>query len=69
MLIINDISLYSHLGANQYLIDTIHKSNTFFGNAYYGESIKSRFSKLLSIKEKKRIESLIKNIDKSLKTS
>jgi hypothetical protein len=69
VLIINDVSLYSHLGANQYLINTINKSNTFFGNAYYGDSIRNKFSKLLSIREKGRIDSLVRNIDQSFKTS
>ena len=69
VLIINDISLYSHLGSNQYLINTINKSNTFFGNVYYGSSISSKFSKLLSIKEKIRVESLIRNVENSFKTT
>ncbi len=63
VLIINDISLYLHLGSNKYLINTINKSNTFFGNSYYGTSIVRKFSNLLSIKEKKRVEFLIKNVD------
>jgi len=69
VLIVNDISLYLHLGNIQYLINTINKSNTFFGNAYYGKSIGTKFSKLLTLKEKKRVEFLIKNIENSFKTS
>ncbi|NVM17891.1 MAG: hypothetical protein HWN80_09250 [Candidatus Lokiarchaeota archaeon] len=69
VLIINDISLFLHLGSNKYLINTINKSDTFFGNSYYGESIKSKFSKLLTILEKKKVEFLIKNIDNSFTTS
>lgn len=69
VLIVNDISLYLHLGSNKYFINTINKSNTFFGNAYYGTSISSKFSKLLNLKEKKRVEFLIKNIEHSFKTS
>ena len=68
VLIINDISLFLHLGSNKYLINTINKSNTFFGNAYYGTSISSKFSKLLSIIEKKKVEFLIKNIENSFTT-
>ena len=69
VLIINDISLFLHLGSNKYLINTINKSDTFFGNAYYGSSINSKFSKLLSVKEKIRVESLIKNVENSLTTT
>jgi hypothetical protein len=69
VLIINDISLFLHLGSNKYLINTINKSDTFFGNAYYGSSISSKFSKLLSVKEKIRVESLIKNVENSFATT
>jgi hypothetical protein len=69
VLIINDISLYLHLGSNKYLINTINKSNTFFGNSYYGSSISSKFSKLISIKEKRKVESLIKIVENSFTTT
>jgi len=69
VLIINDISLYLHLVSNKYLINTINKSNTFFGNSYYGSSISSKFSKLISIREKKKVESLIKNVENSFTTT
>jgi len=69
VLIINDISLFLHLGSSKYLINTIDKSDTFFGNSYYGTSIKSKFSKLLSIIEKKKVEFLIRNIENSFTTT
>lgn len=69
VLIINDISLFLHLGSNKYLIIAINKSDTFFGNSYYGSSISSKFSKLLSIMEKKKVEFLIKNIENSFTTT
>ncbi|MFX0077331.1 MAG: hypothetical protein ACFE96_17960 [Candidatus Hermodarchaeota archaeon] len=69
ILIINDISIYLHFGKNKYLINTINKSNTFLGNSYYGTSITSKFSKLLNIMEKKKVEFLIKNIENSFKTT
>ena len=69
VLIINDISLFLHLGSNQYLINTINKSDTFFGNAYYGSSISSKFSKLISIKEKRKVEFLIKIVENSFTTT
>ncbi len=69
VLIINDISLYLHLGSNKYLINTINKSDTFFGNSYYGTTISSKFSKVISIKEKRKVESLIKIIENSFATT
>ena len=69
ILIINDISLFLHLGSNKYLINTINKSDTFFGNSYYGSSISSKFSKLISIKEKRKVEFLIKNVENSFTTT
>lgn len=65
ILIINDISIYLHLGSKKYILETIFKVKTFFGNSYYGTSIKSKFSKLLSINEKKKVDFLIKNIENS----
>ena len=67
-LIINDISIYLHLGNKKYFLNTIDKTSTFFGNTYYGISIKSKISALLSLKEKKRIEFLINNIKNSYLT-
>jgi len=64
-LIINDISIYLHLGSKRYILETIFKVNTFFGNSYYGTSIKSKFPTLLSINEKKKVNFLIKNIKNS----
>ena len=67
-LIINDLSIYLHLGNKSYLLNTIKKANTFFGNSYYGTKIKTGFGKLLSLKEKKRVDFLIKNLDYSIIT-
>ena len=55
-LIINDISIFLHLGSKNMLFETIKRSTTFFGNSYYGKSIKSKINSLVSILEKKRIE-------------
>jgi hypothetical protein len=67
-LIINDVSIYLHLGDKSYLLDTIKEVNTFCGNSYYGNTIKTGCGKLLSLKEKKRVEFLIKNLDNSILT-
>jgi hypothetical protein len=68
ILIINDISIYLHLGSRNYLIETIRKAKTFFGNTYYGTTIKSKFNKLFNLKEKFDVDFLIKNVDKSYLT-
>ena len=68
VLIINDISLFLHLGSNKYLINAINKSNTFFGNSYYGSSIKGSFATLFSLKEKRSVKYLLKRVDNAYKT-
>jgi hypothetical protein len=68
VLIINDISIYLHLGSKNYIIETIKKSETFFGNSYYGSSIAQDFAKLFSLKERNNILYLIKNIEFSYLT-
>ncbi|MFX1394491.1 MAG: hypothetical protein ACFFAH_13075 [Promethearchaeota archaeon] len=63
VLIINDISIYLHLGSKKFLLETIRKADTFFGNAYYGSSIERSFASLFSLKEKGLIKYLIRNVD------
>ncbi|MFX1296167.1 MAG: hypothetical protein ACFFD2_15120 [Promethearchaeota archaeon] len=65
ILIINDISIYLHLGSKYYILQTLSQVDTFFGNSYYGTSIKSKFSTLLSTNEKKKVDYLVKNIEHS----
>lgn len=68
ILIANDISIYLHLGSKYSILEAILKTNTFFGNSYYGYSIKKDFSNLLSIKERKRVEFLIRHLKSTIKT-
>jgi hypothetical protein len=65
VLIINDVSIYLHIGNKKLLLDSIEKSNTFLGNSYYGSSIKSDFSHLFSLREKRLVNYLIKKIEYS----
>jgi hypothetical protein len=65
ILIINDISIYLHMGSLELLLRAINKSNTFFGNSYYGSSIKKDYSTLFSRKEKRQIDNLMKEVEKS----
>lgn len=63
VLIINDISIYLHIGSKKYLLETINKADTFFGNTYYGSSITKKFAKVFSLKEKHLVKFLIKNME------
>ncbi len=65
ILIVNDISIYLHIGNKKLLTDSIKKSNTFLGNSYYGTSIKSDFSTHFSLREKRLVEYLIKKMEYS----
>jgi len=69
VLIMNDISIYLHLGDKKSLLCAINGADTFFGNSYYGIKINKSFSALLSLKEKKRVEFLINHIPNSILTS
>jgi hypothetical protein len=69
VLIINDLSIYLHLGDKKSLLQAINNAHTFFGNSYYGIKIKKSFSTLLSLKEKKRVEFLVNHIQNSILTS
>ena len=62
-LIINDISIYLHLGNKKYLLETIIKASTFFGNSYYGSSIKCNFATFFSLREKRSVRYLLKRVD------
>ena len=68
ILIINDISIYLHQGNKKYILETIRKANTFFGNSYYGSSIKRNFTTFFSIKEKRSVRYLLKRVDNAYTT-
>jgi hypothetical protein len=65
ILIINDISIYLHMGSLDLLLKAINNSSTFFGNSYYGSSIKKEFATLFSRREKRQVENLIKEVENS----
>lgn len=69
ILIINDISIYLHLGNKKYILDTIKQASTFFGNSYYGSSIKRNFALFFSMKEKRAVKYLLKRVDQAFITS
>ena len=61
-LVINDISIYLHSGNKKYFLNSIKKANTFFGNSYYGSSIKRNFALFFSLKEKRSVRYLLKRV-------
>lgn len=63
ILIINDISIYLHIGNKKLLLESIKKAKTFFGNSYYGSSIKSDYSTFFNLREKRLVDFLIKNLE------
>ena len=65
ILIINDISIYLHIGSIKILLSAISKSNTFFGNTYFGSSIKRGYATLFSLRERRKVKSLINKVDLS----
>ena len=67
-LIINDISIYLHCGDDILIMESIGKCKTFFGNAYYGISIRSDFEVDFSLKERQAVETILKKVEKSYKT-
>ncbi len=68
ILIINDVSIYLQLGNKKYILDTIKQVSTFFGNTYYGSSIKRNFAKIFSKNEKRSVKFLIKRVDNAFTT-
>jgi len=64
-LIINDISIFLHCGDKKFLLKSLNAVNTFFGNSYYGSSIKRNFTIFFSLKEKFAVSYLLKRVDKS----
>ncbi|MFX1325623.1 MAG: hypothetical protein ACFE8N_11750 [Promethearchaeota archaeon] len=65
ILIVNDISIYLHIGGIKHLLEAISKSNTFLGNSYYGTSLKRDYCTRFNSREKRKVKSLIKKVDKS----
>ncbi|MFX1281366.1 MAG: hypothetical protein ACFFA3_18610 [Promethearchaeota archaeon] len=65
ILIINDISIHLHIGRIKSLLNAISKSDTFFGNTYYGSSIKRGYATFFSLRERRRVKSLIKKVELS----
>lgn len=68
ILIINDVSIYLQIGNKKYILDTIKQASTFFGNTYYGSSIKRNFAKIFSKNEKRSVKFLIKRVDNAFTT-
>lgn len=65
ILIINDISIHLHGGSIKLLLNAINESKTFFGNTYFGSSIKRGYATLFSLRERRKVKSLINKVELS----
>jgi len=67
ILIMNDISIYLHRGNPKKILNAINKANTFFGNSYFGTTIKSKSGCFFDYKEKRRVKYLTKRVNRTIK--
>jgi len=67
ILIINDISIYLHRGNPKKILYAMKKANTFFGNSYFGTSIKRKYIFFFDYKEKRRVKYLIKKMNRIIR--
>ncbi len=63
ILIINDLTIYLHAGSLEKILECVRRSNTMVANAYYGEKLSLNHGEVISIREKKLVEELIKYMD------
>lgn len=58
VLIVNDITLYLHLGRLEKIVDCMRLTDTFVANAYCGAKLKEDFGAGISTREKQMVEEL-----------
>lgn len=63
ILIINDISLYYHIGDLGLIIDVLKLCKTFIANAYFNGFIEDKFSSGISVNERLMTENLMRIVD------
>lgn len=64
ILTINDLSIYLHAGKLDTVTGCISKSETFIGNAYYGDFLKNDLGTEISARERQLIDKLCQIMDK-----
>lgn len=66
-LVINDITLYLHLGKLETVLKCVRLANTFLGTAYYGSKLAEDLGTGISVKEKQRTDKLAASMDLTVK--
>lgn len=64
ILTINDLTIYLHAGRLDIVTGCISKSETFIGNAYYGDSLKNDLGTGISTREKQSIDRFCQIVDR-----
>ncbi|MGD8543620.1 MAG: hypothetical protein PVG48_00695 [Candidatus Bathyarchaeota archaeon] len=67
VLIINDITLYLHLGKLEKIINCIRSTETFLASAYYGVRLKEDYGAGISAREKQMVDKLATYMDHVVK--
>jgi len=68
-LIVNDITLYLHLGKLEKIIDCMRLTETFLASAYYGVRLDEDYGTGISVREKWMVEKLATYMDHVVKLS
>ena len=67
VLIINDITIYLHLGKLEKILSCIRSTETFLANAYYGVRLKEDYGAGISTREKQMVDKLAAYMDHVVK--
>jgi GTPase SAR1 family protein len=67
ILIINDITLYLHLGKLEKALSCIRSAETFLASAYYGVKLREDYGAEISAREKQIVEELTTHMDHVVK--
>ncbi|RLE81625.1 MAG: hypothetical protein DRJ51_03400 [Thermoprotei archaeon] len=63
ILIINDVTLYFHAGDIRRVLGCLSHAKTFVANAYYGQKISCDYGTGVTLRERKLVERLAKEMD------
>lgn len=67
VLIINDVTLYLHLGKLETVLGCVRLANTFLATAYYGSKLANDLGTDISTKERQLIDKLARFLDLTVK--
>ena len=64
ILAINDITIHTHMGEAEEIIETMEKAETFIATAYKGKTLQENHGTGITKREEEQLNKLIKHIDK-----